>query len=202
MVILLKKTLRADEQDREDIKKQRTEWRDWSAEADRSHFIFIDESAAKTNIVPLRGWARGRCFGSCPGSWKTTTMLSFLKFDGSTDGLLIDGTADKETFREFMEEILLPKTSYGDIVIMDNARIHKKSFNVELFEKKGVKIKYLPPYSPDLNPIEKMWSKIKSILRLFQPRNFNEIWRRESEAHLDVTANDALGWYESCGYFH
>lgn len=150
----------------------------------------------------MRGWAKGRCFGNRPGSWKTITMLSFLKYDGSTDGLVIDGACDKETFREFMEEVLLPQCQPGDVVILDNARIHKKSFDTALFENNGVEIKYLPPYSPDLNPIEKMWSKVKSIMRQFQPRDFNEILRRSSEAHLDVTAKDALGWYEACGYFH
>lgn len=141
-------------------------------------------------------------YGSCPGSWKTTTMLSYLKHDGSTDSLLIDGAVDKAIFREFMEDILLPQTHPGDIVIMDNAKIHKNSFDIELFKAKGVEMKYLPPYSPDLNPIEKMWSKVKNILRRFQPRNFFEIWRRMSEAHLDVTAKDALGWYDACGYSH
>lgn len=101
-----------------------------------------------------------------------------------------------------MEEVVLPACSSGDIIIMDNAKIHKGSFNIEKFKKKGVEIKYLPPYSPDLNPIEKMWSKIKSILRKFKPRNFFEMWRRVSEAHLDVTAEDAKGWYRACGYSH
>lgn len=116
--------------------------------------------------------------------------------------MVIDGSCDKETFREFMEKILLPQTRKGDVVIMDNARIHKKSFDIALFEIKGVEIKYLPPYSPDLNPIEKMWSKVKNTMRQLQPRTFNEIWRRSSEAHLDVTAKDAIGWYEACGYCH
>lgn len=129
-------------------------------------------------------------------------MLSFLKYDGSTDGLVIDGACDRETFGEFMETVLLPQTKPGDVVIMDNARIHKKSFDATLFERRGVEIRYLPAYSPDLNPIEKMWSKVKSIMRPLQPRTFNEIWRRSSEAHLDVTAKDALGWYEACGYCH
>ena len=164
--------------------------------------FFIDESAAKTDLVPLRGWAKKRCFGSKPGSWKTVSMLSFLKYDGSTDGLFVDGAVDKPTFREFMEDILLPQIKEGEIVIMDNARIHKNSFDEKKFKAKGVEIKYLPPYSPDLNPIEKMWSKIKSASRKFKPRNFNEIWRFGSEAHLDVTANDARGWYLSCGYSH
>lgn len=129
-------------------------------------------------------------------------MLSFLKYDGTNDSLLIDGAADKESFRQFMEEILLPQTAPGDIIIMDNARIHKKSFNLRLFEAKKVEIKYLPPYSPDLNPIEHMWSKIKSIMRQDQPRDFNEIWGSMSRAHFKVTPQDAHGWYESCGYFH
>ena len=129
-------------------------------------------------------------------------MLSFLKYDGSTDGLFVDGAVDKPTFREFMEDILLPQIKEGEIVIMDNAKIHKNSFDEKKFKAKGVEIKYLPPYSPDLNPIEKMWSKIKSASRKFKPRNFNEIWSFGSEAHLDVTANDARGWYLSCGYSH
>lgn len=116
--------------------------------------------------------------------------------------MVVDGAVDKETYREFMEEIVLPQTKRGDVVIMDNARIHKNSFDPQRFRRKGVQIKYLPPYSPDLNPIEKMWSKVKSILRKCQPRTFNEIWRRSSEAQLSVTASDAHGWYESCGYFH
>ena len=129
-------------------------------------------------------------------------MLSFLRYDGKNDGLYVDGAVDKATFREFMEDILLPQTKSGDIIIMDNARIHKNSFDEKKFRAKGVAIKYLPPYSPDLNPIEKMWSKIKSILRKFKPRNFNEIWRFGSEAHMAVTAEDAHGWYSSCGYSH
>lgn len=174
----------------------------WSKSIDDNRLVFIDESAAKTDLVPLRGWAKKRCFGSKPGSWKTVSMLSFLKYDGSTDGLFVDGAVDKLTFREFMEEILLPQVKEGEIVIMDNARIHKNSFDEKKFKEKGVEIKYLPPYSPDLNPIEKMWSKIKSTLRKFKPRNFNEIWRFGSEAHLDVTPDDAHGWYLSCGYSH
>lgn len=129
-------------------------------------------------------------------------MLSYIRFNGQNDSLLVDGAVDKTVFKEFMEEIVLPATTPGDIVIMDNARIHKGSFDKKLFETKGVEIKYLPPYSPELNPIEKMWSKIKAALRRLQPRDFLDLWRRTSEAHLDVTAKDALGWYESCGYFH
>lgn len=128
-------------------------------------------------------------------------MISFIKLDGSNDNLLVDGAVNGQVFRKFMEEIVLPQTKAGDIVIMDNARIHKGSYSLKKFEEKGVQIKYLPPYSPDLNPIEKMWSKIKSILRKLKPRNYLEMWRRVSEAHLDITGEDALGWYESCGYF-
>lgn len=101
-----------------------------------------------------------------------------------------------------MEEILLPKLSAGDIVIMDNLNVHKNSFDKSLFSKRGIEIKYLPRYSPEYNPIEMMWSKIKSIIRKMEPRDFISVWRETSIAHLDITPADARSWYKAAGYCH
>lgn len=100
-------------------------------------------------------------------------MLSYLKYNGETDGLIFSGGTDKATFKNFMEEILLPTAKAGDIVIMDNLKVHKNSFDKMLFEKKGVEIKYLPRYSPEYNPIEMMWSKVKTYTRKKNPGIFS-----------------------------
>ena len=99
-----------------------------------------------------------------------------------------------------MEEILLPATKTGDIVILDNLNVHKNSYNKRLFELKGVKIKYIPRYSPEFNPIEMLWSKVKSDLRKAKPRDFYDIWRESSCSKLDVTPENAHRWYMACGY--
>lgn len=166
--------------------------------------ICLDESSVKTNFTPLRGWSKKgkRCEGHAPGRWKTYTLLSFLKFDGTTDGLIFSGAVNKEIFREFMEEILLPSTEKGDVVIMDNLNVHKNSFDSKLFERRGVEIKYTPRYSPEYNPIEMMWSTVKSSLRKAEPRNLFDIWREASCSQLDVTAENAHAWYKASGYCH
>lgn len=129
-------------------------------------------------------------------------MLSYLKYNGETDGLIFSGGTDKATFKNFMEEILLPAAKAGDIVIMDNLKVHKNSFDKMLFEKKGVEIKYLPRYSPEYNPIEMMWSKVKTYTRKKEPWDFFSLWRETSIAKLDITPEDAHGWYKHSGYCH
>ena len=129
-------------------------------------------------------------------------MLSYLKYSGKTDCLLFPGAVDKNIFRKFMETIVLPAAETGDIVILDNLNVHKNSFNKKLFDKKGVEIRYTPRYSPEYNPIEMMWSQIKSDLRKAEPRDFYDIWREVSCSHLDVTPENARGWYKASGYCH
>lgn len=194
----------AKERERPDVAQERLEWEKWQKDSDCRRIICLDESSVKTNYIPLRGWsARGkRCVDVAPGSWKTYTMLSYLNYEGKTDGLIFPGAVNKEIFREFMEEILLPATKAGDIVILDNLNVHKNSYNKRLFELKGVKIKYIPRYSPEFNPIEMLWSKVKSDLRKAKPRDFYDIWRESSCSKLDVTPENAHRWYMACGYCH
>ena len=143
-----------------------------------------------------------RCFGSAPGAWKTTTMLSSIRVDGTWESLAFEGTVNKKIFGYYMQDILLPTLHPGDVVIMDNLSSHKNSFDLKKFEEKGITVKYLPPYSPDLNPIELMWSKIKSIIRKFLVTNMEELFLAIDEAFKRVTADNAQGWFSYCGYSH
>jgi transposase len=130
--------------------------------------IFLDESGAKTNLTRLRGRApRGqRVHGSAPhGHWNVTTLLGALRLDGSTACLAIEGATDTEVFATYVKEVLSPMLKPGDVVVMDNLAPHKDAATLELIRQQGADVRFLPAYSPDLNPIEKMWSKVKSSLR-------------------------------------
>ena len=165
--------------------------------------VFIDESGAKTNMTRLYGRAKAgkRATDDAPsGHWCTTTMISSMRLDGSTACMVVDGATDKVVFRAYVQHILLPTLKPGEIVIMDNLSAHKNQEVKDLIESVGAEIWFLPPYSPDLNPIEKMWSKIKVILRTLKARTEQALIDAIAKALDAVTANDAKGWFESCGY--
>jgi transposase len=128
------------------------------------------------------------------------TMLSSIRLNGSSECVVFDGAVDKKMFGAYMEGMLLPELLPGDIVIMDNLSAHK-SFDASMFTAKGITIKYLPAYSPDLNPIEKMWSKVKGKLREYQATDVDALFIAIGEAFSSITASNAEGWFESCGYF-
>ncbi len=165
--------------------------------------VFIDESGAKTNMTRLYGRAKtgSRAVDDTPsGHWCTTTMISSVRLDGSTACMVVDGAANKEVFRAYVQHVLLPTLKPGDIVIMDNLSAHKNQEIRDLIESSGAQLWFLPPYSPDLNPIEKMWSKIKAILRTLKARTEQALIEAIAKALEAVTANDAKEWFESCGY--
>lgn len=154
-------------------------------------------------MTRLRGRAlRGqRCHASAPaGHWKTTTMLSSVRFDGSTTAMAIEAATDTEVFRAYVRKVLCPALRPGDIVIMDNLSPHKSEPTLQLIADAGAQVRFLPAYSPDLNPIEKMWSKIKSLLRSAQARTAADLITAIGSALAKVTAQDARGWFVSCGY--
>lgn len=155
-------------------------------------------------MVPLHGRSiKGRrCFGSAPGSWHTTTMLSSVRLDGSTQCIVFDGSVNKSIFGLYMAESLLPVLKEGDIVIMDNLSSHKDSFDKAMFAERNITIKYLPPYSPDLNPIENMWSKIKGILREKAATTRETLFEAIRFAFENITQNNVRGWFRGCGYSH
>lgn len=129
-------------------------------------------------------------------------MLSSIRLSGQTEGILFAGGVTKDIFKEYIEEVLLPTLNPGDIIIMDNLRAHNADFDLRKFKRRKVELMRLPPYSPDLNPIEMMWSPIKSALRRASPTNEIEMWREVSYAHLAVTQEMAHEWFKTVGYLH
>ncbi len=114
--------------------------------------------------------------------------------------MAIDGATDTEVFRAYVREVLIPTLRAGDIVVMDNLTPHKNEETLALIEEVGAFVRFLPPYSPDLNPIEKMWSKVKQALRSFEARTHEELLAAIAKALSRVSASDARNWFASCGY--
>jgi transposase len=154
-------------------------------------------------MTRLRGRAlRGkRVHASAPaGHWNTTTILGALRLDGTTACMAIEGATDTEVFREYIRQVLCPTLRPADIVVMDNLTPHKNKETLDLIEQAGAQVLFLPAYSPDLNPIEKMWSKIKQLLRSAEARTHPDLLQALTSALQKVTPQDAAGWFASCGY--
>jgi len=128
------------------------------------------------------------------------TMLGALAPTGMTAMMTVEGATTKEVFDAFIEHVLLPKLQPGDIVVLDNLGAHRSKYAEELLRARGVWFKRLPPYSPDLNPIELAWSKLKEILRSSKARTIETLEIAIRDAMNSITANDALGWIGHCGY--
>ena len=127
-------------------------------------------------------------------------MISSIRLDGTTACMALEGTTDTESFRAYVSQVLVPTLRPGDIVVMDNLSPHKSDPTLALITNAGAQVLFLPAYSPDLNPIEKMWSKIKSLLRTAEARTPADLITAIGQALAKVTAQDALGWFVSCGY--
>jgi transposase len=127
-------------------------------------------------------------------------MISSIRLDGSTACMALEGTTDTESFRAYVAQVLVPTLQSGDIVVMDNLSPHKSDPTLALIISAGAQVLFLPAYSPDLNPIEKMWSKIKSLLRTAEARTPADLITAIGQALAKVTPQDALGWFVSCGY--
>jgi transposase len=165
--------------------------------------VFLDESGVKTNMTRLygRAYQGKRCHDSAPaGHWETVTALSSVRLDGTTECIVFDGAVDRKMFDEYIKQILAPTLHLGDILVLDNLHAHKSKVCVEAVAARGAQVKFLPAYSPDLNPIEKMWSKVKQLLRGIKARTNEELYSSVGVALDMVTQTDAQGWYKSCGY--
>lgn len=185
------------------MKEQRRQWQADQPALDLSKLVFLDESGAKTNMTRLRGRAKGgqRVIDDAPcGHWCTTTMISSVRLDGGTACMAIVGSTTGEVFREYVRHVLLPTLRPGDIVVMDNLSAHKNTEAIELINGVGAAVRFLPPYSPDFNPIEEMWSKVKEFLRDAKARTQAALFDAIAAALKTVTPQDAVGWFTSCGY--
>jgi transposase len=154
-------------------------------------------------MTRLRGRApRGeRVHAKAPqGHWQTTTMICAMWHDGSTACMTLSGATDTEAFRTYVRCVLGPKLRPGDVLIMDNLWPHKSQPTLKLIQAAGATVLFLPPYSPDLNPIEKMWSKVKEQLRSEEARSEQQLFEAIGLALGRITAQDAINWFGSCGY--
>ncbi|MBA4121974.1 MAG: IS630 family transposase [Acidobacteria bacterium] len=190
----------AAERDLERVQARRAEyWSELTAIVGR--LKFLDE--AGSNIAMTRAYGRAargeRVYDSVPQNYgENITMLACLSADGLTAPMTVGGAVDGAVFLEYVKQVLAPTLSEGDVVIMDNLGAHKVKGILETIERRGAKVIYLPPYSPDLNPIEKCWSKIKTHLRAAKARTREALEKALKEALLLVTEKDAQGWFESC----
>jgi transposase len=185
------------------VKAQRNAWREKAAGLDVHRLVFLDESGAKTNMTRLygRSFDGQRVVDATPhGHWCTTTMLSAVRVDGSTAPMVIEGPTDAEVFEAYVGQVLLRSLRPGDIVVMDNLAPHKRPGVIAAIEAAGARVWFLPPYSPDFNPIEKMWSKIKAFLRKVKARTWETLVAAIKAALQEVSGSDARNWFYSCGY--
>ena len=165
--------------------------------------VFIDESGAKTNMTRTRGRApRGvRVIDKVPhGHWRTTTMISAIRTSGPFAAALVGGATDGDVFLAYVGHALVPGLRPGDVVILDNLQPHKAAGVRGLIEGAGARLLYLPPYSPDYNPIENMWSKVKQHLRSVAARTSEALQEAVWSALDRVTPADCVGFYRHCGY--
>ena len=165
--------------------------------------MFLDESGVNTNMT--RHYARAkdgkRANDHTPlNTGRTTTIVSSVRTDGTTVPMFLSGSLNGKIFKEYIEQRLVPTLHTGDIVVMDNLRSHKVDGIKQAIEKVGAYVLYLPPYSPDLNPIEQMWSKIKAYLCKVKARSVDVLLKALPPAFATVTIQDILGWFHLDGY--
>ena len=178
-------------------------WNELILLLDADRLIFIDETWAKTNMTRLRGRSkRGeRLLDKSPhGHWKTTTLIAALGRVGVRCSMVIDGAVNGDLFEAFVEQVLLPTLRPGDVVVLDNLSSHKRPRVRELIESVGADLLFLPPYSPDLNPIEMVFSKVKQLLRGLGCRTREALWSAMQSVLDQITPSDANNCFKHCGY--
>jgi transposase len=188
------------------VRARREAWHDTLTDCCGGDFwrvSFLDESGALTNLVRAYGRSAcgARCVGSAPqGHWNVVTAAAAIRLDGLGAAVTMACPMDGETFSAYVEQVLAPTLRGGDVVVMDNLSAHKRPQIKRLIEAAGAKLLYLPPYSPDLNPIEMIWSKIKRLLRSLAARTIDSLHDAFGQAFAAVTVTDIAGCFRHCGY--
>jgi putative transposase len=198
-----KKTLIAAEQDRPDIARRRAQWATYQNRIDPSRLVFIDETWTKTNMAPLRGWAPlgQRIKAKVPhGHWKTMTFLAALRHDRVEAPWLLDGPINGECFRLYVDEVLVPTLRPGNIVIMDNLGSHKGRAVRRSIRAAGAHLFFLPKYSPDLNPIEQLFAKLKHWLRKAARRTTEDVSGAIGSILNGITSAECSNYFANAGY--
>jgi transposase len=178
-------------------------WKQWQESCDISKLVFLDETGAKTNMIRKYGRAKGgaRCFDDAPGGhWKSMTFIAGLRMNALTAPWCLDGAMDGETFKTYLETQLVAKLRPGDIVIADNLPAHKVAGVSEIVEQAGATIAYLPPYSPDLNPIEQVFAKLKKLLRKAMARSYETLWKTIGKLLPLFSKQECKNYFTNSGY--
>ena len=183
--------------------RRRAQWAKYQGRIEPERLVFIDETWTKTNMAPLRGWAaRGkRLPGKVPQRrWKTMTFIAALRLDQIVAPWLLDGPIDGETFRTYLARMLVPTLRPGDIVVMDNLGSHKGKAVRDIIRSAGAKLFYLPKYSPDLNPIEQVFAKLKPLLRKAAARTVETVCTAIGRILGSFTAEECANYFRNSGY--
>jgi transposase len=196
---LQKKTLGATERDEE----ARGAFRERLRGVDASRLVFVDESSTNVALTPRYGRApKGeRAYGKAPRNWgKNVTLISSVSLEGMGPSMSIEGSSDTDSFGLYMRDVLAPRLKAGQIVLMDNLSVHTSGWVRELIEERGCQLWLLPSYSPDMNPIEEAFSKVKGLLRKAKARTLEALFEATARALEAVSAGDTRGYFEHCGY--
>ena len=195
--------MRPSEHDRPDIALARIHWHVEALTWDPAHLVFLDETGVTNNLLRRYGRAvRGaRVHDHAPcGRWQTSTFLAALRVTGLTAPGVFDGAIDGPSFLAYVEQILVPTLSLGDIVIADNLSVHKVAGVRHAIERVGATLVYLPPYSPDLNPIELCFAKLKAIVRAARCRSIETLWPLLGECLQRFSPDECRNYFRHCGY--
>jgi transposase len=192
-----KKIPRAQEQDRPEVQEQRREFCEELAGTDPSRLVFVDECGANTAMTRTHGRAPvgERVYGSAPGRWESITLTCGLRLSGVTAALAFPGATNTDVFETYVEQVLVPELKPGDVVIWDNLKPHQSEEATEAIEAAGARVVPLPPWSPDLTPIEEMVSKVKGAMRTAAARTTAAVYAAFGSALHDVTREDIAGWF-------
>jgi len=185
------------------VARKRVRWKRHQARLDPRRLVFIDETWAKTNMTRTHGRAlRGRrLVDKVPhGHWKTLTFLAALRCDAITAPFVLDGPINGEWFLAYVEQVLVPTLSPGDVVVMDNLGSHKGKAVRRAIRNAGAHLIFLPPYSPDLNPIEQVFAKLKALLRKAAERSIEATWRRIGKLLDHFSADECANYFVNSGY--
>lgn len=193
----------ATEQNRPDVARRRDWWKRHQSKIDASRLVFIDETWAKTNMARTHGWWRRGVplKAHVPhGHWRTMTFIAALRCDGITAPCVLDGPINGASFRAYIEQMLVPALKPGDIVVMDNLGSHKSGAVRKAIRSAGARIFFLPPYSPDLNPIEQVFAKLKTLLRKAEERTIEGVWTRIGSLLDCFTPGECANYLRNSGY--
>ncbi len=183
--------------------EERASWREQVKEREASQLVVVDECGSNIALTPLYARApKGqRATDSVPRNrGKNTTLIASVTLEGVGASMILEGATNAAAFEAYLEHILVPSLHSGQVVVMDNLRVHKSARVRQLIEEAGCQVLFLPAYSPDFSPIEEMFSKVKAFLRRMKARTREALEEAITQALLEVTSHDAHGWFEHCGF--